>query len=219
MLNKYYLIFFILIVNVTISAQPDSIKYVKYNENYKFPEGLYINFNDVIENNPVSPEKINTTISKDDFDFYKNILQNKSISYFDKNGLSKTINTKKIWGYSKNGVLYVNYNDKFNRIPVVGKLAHFVSEVTVIMEDMNNSYYYRHSPLTNSYRSKELRQYIIDFRTGNIYPYHYKNVEELIKQDEELYNEFSKLRKRKKRKLKFLYLRKFNERNSLYLHR
>ena len=69
----------------------------------------------------------------------------------------------------------------------------------------------------SSYSSTEMRQFIIDFETGKILEYTVESVEVLIMKDTELYDEFMSLRKKKKKQLKFLYIRKYNERNPLYL--
>jgi hypothetical protein len=47
--------------------------------------------------------------------------------------------------------------------------------------------------------------------------YDFKSIEVLLMKDPELYDEFVALRKRKKKQLKFYYLRKFNERNPLLI--
>ena len=62
-----------------------------------------------------------------------------------------------------------------------------------------------------------MRQYVLDFETGNIYQYNMKTVETILMRDPELYDEFIQLRRRKKNKLMFFYLRKYNKRNPLYL--
>jgi hypothetical protein len=70
---------------------------------------------------------------------------------------------------------------------------------------------------SSSYETSEMRQFILDFNTGKVMDYDYKNLEMILMRDPELHDEFSNLRKRKKKQLKFLYIRKFNERNPLYL--
>ena len=64
-----------------------------------------------------------------------------------------------------------------------------------------------------------MMQYLLDFETGKIYEFDYQSVEKLIAKDIELFEEFSKLRKRKKRKLKFLYIRKYNKKHPIYFNK
>ena len=65
--------------------------------------------------------------------------------------------------------------------------------------------------------TSEMRQYLYDFDTGNVYEYDEEALEMLLMKDPELHDEFAQLSKKKRRQLKFLYLRKFNERNPLYI--
>jgi hypothetical protein len=61
-----------------------------------------------------------------------------------------------------------------------------------------------------------MRQYIMDFSNGKVMEYDVASVELLLMKDPELHDEFVALRKKKKKQLKFLYIRKFNEKNPLY---
>jgi hypothetical protein len=63
----------------------------------------------------------------------------------------------------------------------------------------------------------ELRQYLIDFDTGKILEYDVENTELLLMKDSELYTEYVQLRNKKQKELMFVYIRKFNEKNPLYL--
>jgi hypothetical protein len=56
----------------------------------------------------------------------------------------------------------------------------------------------------------------MDFSTGKVMEYDVAGVEVLLMKDPELYDEFVSLRKKKKKQLKFMYIRKFNEKNPLY---
>jgi hypothetical protein len=47
--------------------------------------------------------------------------------------------------------------------------------------------------------------------------YETKNVAMLLMPDPELHDEFARLRSKKKQQLRFMYIRKFNERNPLYV--
>jgi DNA topoisomerase VI subunit A len=73
---------------------------------------------------------------------------------------------------------------------------------------------YGYSP--GSYATDEMKQYLIDFETGKILEYTEKNVEILLMKDPELHDEYASLKKKKQKQLKFLYIRKFNEKNPVY---
>ena len=63
----------------------------------------------------------------------------------------------------------------------------------------------------------EVRQYLIDFEEGKILEYDIENTELLLMKDAELYEEFMRLPNKKKRELMFVYIRKFNEKNPLFV--
>lgn len=79
--------------------------------------------------------------------------------------------------------------------------------------DRRNSY----MPENMEDPSSELDQYLIDFETGEIWEYDVEGVKSLIKKDTELYNEFRKLRHRMKKRMMFSYIRRYNERNPLFI--
>ena len=62
-----------------------------------------------------------------------------------------------------------------------------------------------------------MRQYLYDFDGGNVFDYDVDGLEMLLMKDPELHDEFAQLSKKKRRQLKFMYLRRFNERNPLYI--
>jgi len=189
---------------------------IKYTPAFKFTDGIFLNFQQVKDNNPIPKSQILTTIDYNSFDFYDRLFENKFITVYDNLGIQKKISIRKIWGFSNKGVLYINMNDEFNRIPVFGSISHFTANKTIREYDpyrYSNSYYYYNDP----YSTKTvLMQYLLDFETGKIYDFTVKSVESVIAKDPELFEEFSKLSNRKKKKLKFLYIRKYNQKHPVY---
>ena len=57
----------------------------------------------------------------------------------------------------------------------------------------------------------------MDFKSGKVLEYDVDNLKLLIRTDTALFNEFEKLKSRKQNEMKFLYLRKFNEKYPIYL--
>jgi len=212
------------------NAQTDSASLVKYTPGFKFEEGLFLNFDQVRQNTPISKSQIITTVPYDDPDFYDRILQEKKIELFDNVGAKLEIGTKNIWGYSRNGVLYVNVNDDYYRITIVGSICHFVASLTTY--DNYGSPYYSsygypygaypynpYSPYSSPYATTgntEMKQYLLDFKTGNILDYDVESIELLLMADPALHDEFTGLNNKKQKQMKFLYLRKFNEKHPLY---
>ena len=62
-----------------------------------------------------------------------------------------------------------------------------------------------------------MKQYLIDFENGKILEYDVNNAEMLLMKDGELYEEYMRLPRKKRKELIFVYIRKFNEKNPLYL--
>jgi hypothetical protein len=205
-----------------LNAQTDSIKpkLVPFSEDFRFKDGIFMDFEDVKRNNPIPKEKIITNLNENDYKFFETILENETVSVLDNMGLKVEIKVSDIWGYSQNGMLFIKYNAQFNRVPVFGSICHFIADKTFIDNRYNPNYYnygnYYYNPYyyPNTQTVKtELRQYILDMETGSIMDYTHENLEIILARDKTLYEEFVKLKNKKKRQLKFLYLRKYNENN------
>lgn len=218
------LIILFLFMPLFIKAQVDTNqpKKVKFSEDFRFTDGVFMNIEDVKRNNPIPKARIITDVNYDDYSFFNKVLDGELFYVLDNMGQKQELKVKDIWGFSQNGMLFVSWNGEFNRIPVFGSVCHFIADKTVI-DDRNspyyNSYNYYYNPYyypNNQTVKKELRQYLIDMETGKVMDYNYKNLEAVIIRDTELYEEFAKLKNKKKRQLKFLYLRKYNERNPFY---
>lgn len=216
---KLLIITCFLLVNIITGAQIDTTGMIRYSDEFVFSDGIYLNFDQVKKNKPLKPERIISEFNSDDFDFFDKVTSSEKISYFDDFAAKTEINSNKIWGYCRSGTLYVYYNKRFNRIPMIGSICHFVSDVTVVHERYQDPFYYNsyYAPLNTTIESNELRQYILDFETGKIFDYNRQNLETVFMRDEKLFDEFNNLSKGKKKKLLFLYVRKFNENNPLYL--
>lgn len=205
-------------------SQQDSakVKKVKFGKDFRFTDGIYLNIEDVKRNNPITKAKIITDLNYDDYTFFDKLLEADFIYVLDNMGQKQDIKVSDVWGFSQNGMLFVRWNGEFNRIPVFGNACHFIADRTYIDNRANpyyNSYNYYYNPYyypNNQQVKTELRQYLLDMETGKVMDYNYQNLEIVIARDAELYEEFVKLRKKKKKQLKFLYLRKYNERNPFY---
>ncbi|MCK4919910.1 MAG: hypothetical protein KAS71_02625 [Bacteroidales bacterium] len=218
---------FILILSFSLSAQVGTEKNVKYTTDFKFEDGFYLNFNMVKRNSPIPPARIITSIDRSSSEFYSDLLRSNLFTFFDGNGVKQQINTSKIWGFSRNGVLYIKMSEGFHRITIVGGICHFVATIVSYQNPYNDPYYgnpysyRRYNPYSSAQnrttKNQEVNQYLLDFETGETYEYELKSVEILLMKDVELYDEYMTLKKKKKKQLKFYYLRKFNERNPIYL--
>ena len=219
---------------------------VKYTPDFRFNDGIYLNFDQVKLNRPIPKAKLLTSVDYNDREFFKKVMASEKIFYYDDLGVRQDIDRTSIWGYARNGVVYVQIQENFNRITFVGSICHFVADVTTY--DYNNyyspygyydpyyspygygygnyynpynSYYSPYSPYSpygqpNTART-ELKQYIIDFESGKVLEFDTDNTKLLLMKDDQLYEEYVKLPKKKQKELMFVYIRKFNEKNPLYL--
>lgn len=213
---------------------------VKYTPDFRFKDGLYLNFDQVRLNTPIPKAKILTSTDYNDREFYDKLFKAEKIYYYDEMGIRNEIDKSSIWGYSRNGILYIQVQENFNRITFVGNICHFVADVTTY--DSRNyggypygygyydpysfyspyyygNYYspYGYSPYRHNTSRNEMKQYIIDFESGKTLEFDVKNTELLLMKDSKLYEEYVQLSRKKKRDLMFVYIRKFNENNPLYI--
>ncbi len=216
-----------LMIPVNSRAQQDSAQRVKYTPDFRFVPGLYLTFEQVKENNPVPAIRIISNDDPFDFNFYKNLVKNKTISFFDEFGSSREVTTTGIWGYCQDGKVFIQYNGQFNRMPIIGHVCHFISDVTVIdthYDPYYNDYYnygyynpYYSRPYNRTSRSTETRQYLLDFESGKIMSFNRESVQAILIRDPALYDEFMALKKKKQNELLFFFLRRLNEKYPVML--
>jgi hypothetical protein len=210
---------------------------VKFTPDFRFTDGIYLNFDQVKMNKPIPKAKLLTSVDYNDREFFKKILEMDKIYFYDGLGVRQEVAKNAIWGYARNGVLNIQIQENFNRITYVGSICHFVADITTYDSRYYNSPYGYYDPYYspygysnyyspyNSYYSpyqsgmtrSELKQYIFDFESGKILEFDQKNTELLLMKDTELYDEYIQLSRKKKKDLMFVYIRKFNEKNPLYL--
>lgn len=216
-MKNFLLIIITICFIIKLNAQSDTTRLVKYDYSFYFKGGLYTDFISFRSNSPLPFESLIYPSFAED-NFFEILDTAEYIILNDKYGVNSTIKSSEIWGYSKNGKPYKFWADKSCLIPYVGDISHFITTVTVYYSSsynpMYDPYYYGNSSRT--YQTEELRQYLIIMKTGEVIDYNLKNVESLLKQDNELYNEFQALSKRKKNKQMFYYVRLFNEKRPIY---
>jgi hypothetical protein len=211
---------------------------IKYTPDFRFADGIYLNFDQVKMNAPIPKSKLLTSVDYNDREFFKKVFEGEKIYFYDNMGIRQELPKNNIWGYSRNGVLYVQVQDNFNRITFVGSICHFVADITTYDSRSYNSpygyydpyyspygysnYYNPYNPYYSPYRSgnmtrNELKQYLIDFESGKVLEFDVENTELLLMKDNQLYEEYAQLSRKKKKELMFVYIRKFNEKNPLYI--
>lgn len=212
----FYTLIIYILFQFNSFSQNDTISKIQYSPSYVFKDGVFISFEQLLLNKPLSFDRI-TNGNKNDINWYDNLFKSQKINFLDDNGIQQSINTKQIWGYCRNNALYINYNNDFYRIPYIGKLSHFVG-TQIIRNDFGYDPYSGYYPgMMPTYETNRVVQNLIDFENGKIYPFTLETVQAFISKDSELFNEFDLLKKNKKKEMMFLYIRRYNERNPLYL--
>lgn len=224
---------------LTVKGQPQQGGMVRYTPDFRFLDGVYLNFDQVRANNPIPKAKLLTSTDYNDREFFRKLLESDKIYYYDDMGIRQEVESTSLWGYSRNGVLYIQIQENFNRITFVGSICHFVADITTYDSRYYSpygyydpyyspyygygSYYYPYSPYYYSpYRygtpaRNEIQQYLIDFESGKLLEFNVENTELLLMKDNNLYEEYVQLPRKKKKDLMFVYVRRFNENNPLYL--
>ena len=208
-LSNLFILFFY--IN-TIFAQ-DTTKVV-VDRNFDFKNGIFLNFDQVKNNKPILLSNIITPLQKSSADFYEKLFAYNVIVFIDNFGLKKQFDTDNIWGYAKNGKLFINWEQDQTMIPIVGTISHFIA--SHIEYDYNSYDPYSYYNTTTSKRVVT-KQYVLFFPTGQVFEFNYKNLDYIFSLDQDFYLEWSNLSKRKKKKLMFVYLRKFNQKYPLML--
>ncbi len=218
---------------------------IKYTPDFRFTDGIYIDFNQVKNNSPVLKTKIITFVDYNSKDFFSKLLVEKEISYYDDPGVKKEAGKDDLWGYTDNGIVHIQIQGNFSPLTFMGKICHVIAEIklndTIYYDPATGSYldfydkygypYKYYDPYYNRYVNSytrrhnyrqlepepgmERNQYLLDFETGELWEYDVQGVKTLIKKDTVLYEEYRKLRNRMKKRMMFSYIRRYNERNPL----
>ncbi len=213
-----FLILCLLITFGNANAQPiDSVKMVKYDLSYNFNDGVFLDFTS-FRNNKALPFSQTNLPAPNEIDPEQALIEVGKLNYFDQFGNKKTVSIENIWGYAYQDRIYTYYLGGFHVIPYIGSISHFVAQVIIRQNQMHDPFYdpyYRYTG-PSSYTRTENLQLMLDLRSGKTYSFSHETVEELIKSDSSLHQEFMDLRKRKKKKLMFYYIRQFNEKHPVY---
>jgi hypothetical protein len=189
---------------------------VAYSGDFRLYEGLYLGYQDFRYNWPIPKEKIITNINKDQLDFYSKLIEEEFVEYRERDGSVTKIESEKVWGYCQNNIIFINMNKSFVRIPVFGAISNFIG--TIEVQGYSPGYDpFMNAPIGNtSVKTREIRQYLFDFYSGDIVPFSIEQVEEYLKRDEPLYKEFMALSKKKKKESVVRYIRLYNEKHQVY---
>lgn len=212
MRNTVFLVFLSFLFLGYIKAQ-DSIAFTK---DFRLYEGLYLGYQDFRYNWPIPKEKIITRINKDQLDFYSKLIDEEFIEYTERDGSVSKIKSDRVWGYCQNNIIFINQDKNFFRIPVFGAISNFIGTAEVVNYSPGYDPFMNAPMNSSSVKTREIRQYLFDFYSGEITPFSIEKVEDYLKRDEEIYKEYNALSKKKKRELVTKYIRMYNEKHIVY---
>jgi hypothetical protein len=208
----------LLFTTLVCTAQTDS---VRAKVDSSFIEGIYISGMDFRSNTPIKSDSFSVKNNNDSKDIYTKLASNSQFTC-TVNGVKKILPTRSIWGYYSNRKLYVQKDKKFFLVTYPGTISFFIAtnqETEFNTTRISND---RSSPFYNSYRTSVssaglvLRPYLISNYNGKVIKGKPSKLENLIKNDPEIYQEFRKLEPIDLSEMKSLVL-KYNARHPLYI--
>lgn len=189
---------------------------IAYSKDFRLYEGLYLTYQDFRYNWPIPKEKINTKINKDQLDFYSKLIEEELIEYQERDGAITKVKAETVWGYCQNNIIFINQDKQFYRIPVFGAISNFIGTVEVVNYSPGFDPFMNAPISSRPNKTREIRQFLFDFYSGEITAFSIEKVEEYLKRDEKIYNEFMALSKKKKKELVTKYIRMYNENHLVY---
>jgi hypothetical protein len=210
------------------AQEPEKPAMIQFSSEYRFKDGLYLNIDDVRNNDPIPLGRVVTDLNNYNKDFFDEMIIREEIILYDENGVRASVPTKNIWGYAQNGRLYIMLGGKFQRIIIEGSISHFIASATTYMKtfrpDDTSRYYTTTEDLYRSINRKyfydnvstEGNMSLFDFESNVLTGYNEDNLGKLLERDSILSSEYESLRKREKKKNMAAFIRRYNDRHPLY---
>jgi len=200
------------------AQEPEEPAMIQFSSNYKFKDGLYLNIDDVKNNDPVPLGRVVTDLNNYNKDFFDEMIIKEEIILYDENGVRASVPTKDIWGYAQNGRLYIMLGGKFQRIIIEGSISHFIaSATTYVKTEYDTSMHY--ITTENLYRAHKyyMRRVttegivsLFDFESNTLTGYNEETLGRLLERDSILNSEYEPLRKREKKERMAEFIRRYN---------
>jgi len=92
---------------INLIGQDTEREMVEFTPDFRFNDGIFLTFEQVKNNDPISKAKILTSADYNARDFFKQVFENDEIYFYDAMGIRQEVSKEDIWGYARNGILYV----------------------------------------------------------------------------------------------------------------
>lgn len=207
-------------------VQEDDSQMVRYSPDFKFKDGLYLNIEDLRNNDPIPLARIVTDLGSYNKDFINEMYSSAKIVLYDDYSIKRFIYTKNIWGYAESGRLYIMVGGRFQRIIIQGSISLFTASTTTRVKTEygpRDSSMYTTGDLYRSHRKRyyyapvtgEGQEYLFDFDSNTLSAYTVEILEKLLVRDPILFPEYAALKKREQKKRMPEFIRKYNQNHPL----
>ena len=208
------LFIFLYPIQVSHAQEPEEPAMIQFSSEFNFKDGLYLNIDDVKNNDPVPLGRVVTDLHSYNKDFFDEMIIKEEIILYDVNGVRRSVPTKDIWGYAQNGHLYIMLGGKFQRIIIEGSISYFIASATTYMSNeelLHRSHGSYMTPLTVKGKMS-----LFDFESNTLTDYNVEALAKLLHRDPLLFLEYISLRKREKKKRMAEFIRRFNDKHPLF---
>lgn len=223
------LLIFLLPQQILHAQETEEIPMIRYSPDYVFKDGLYLNIDDVRNNDPIPLARIVSDRYPYDEVFFYELIIKKEIILYDDAGVRASVKTKDIWGYVLHGRLYIMVGGRFQRIHLYGSISHFVASETTnekkyfAEEDTSTRYTTTQDLYQRFYRRYYYRSLtaegeicLFDFESNTLAKYDPAALGKLLERDSLLFSEYKLLRRREKKNRMAEFIRRYNESHPLY---
>lgn len=218
-MKRRILLSLLLIGCVTAHAQEEDQE-ERYYET-RLNTGLFLSLQDFKDNSPIRARSIVTDFNPNERNFYFNLLKEKEVQITSPDS-DFSIRPSRIWGYFDGKGLFLNRKlfplDILNSRDASDHLWAQVIDIGKICLVYYNKNFKSELDLRPGFggkRNKEMT-FLYNIDDGYFFKAKAKNLEHLIQDDPEVYDEFQNYRGDDEEKL-YIFLRKYNRRNILEL--
>jgi len=184
---------------LTLSLNSFSQKPVTFNENIRY--GVYLSFAEFQNNSPSITGDFKPSYR---LDFYN--LPPVHIKIKTPQGKYEILD-KPAWGYSDSSGVYVYHKTGFNKIDQFGRYCAFEGLKRIVSDNP-----FTNASINYSDVKIKMQDYFFDVYTGEIRVASKASVEEILKDDPELYKEFSDHGKKSD---VYIYIERYNKKHTI----
>jgi len=181
---------------------------VVYTPDFRFRDGIFLNFNMVKRNAPVPKNALLIAEDYIDTDFFRRILTAEEIRFRDESGSVEVIRREEVFAFSVDGKLSIMYRERFSREVLIGQISLFT-----FSKQRYYGAFYRSAiderpeereihPAGGDVKDYERIKYrgsntcLLDFTTGKVLKLNRRNLGLLLSRDKSISDEYMSLSKR-----------------------